>query len=167
MIYSMLHCNKIKRILIINVGSNSNNFKIIDLAKKVKNIFKNTSIEIKKQIHDKRSYKVNFSKYNEFKKGKYKHQSIEKSILQLKKNIENLCKKNNKINFSKFVRLKVLEKKLKKKINTKLKMEIKLVKTKKKIFKELKLFKRNSFNDNRGSFVRIFCKINLEKQNRF
>lgn len=115
MIYSMLHCNKIKRILIINVGSNSNNFKIIDLAKKVKNIFKNTSIEIKKQIHDKRSYKVNFSKYNKFKKGKYKHQSIEKSILQLKKNIENLCKKNNKINFSKFVRLKVLEKKVKEK----------------------------------------------------
>ena len=85
MIYSMLHCNKIKRILIINVGSNSNNFKIIDLAKKVKNIFKNTSIEIiKKQVHDKRSYKVNFSKYNEFKKGKYKHQSIEKKYIAIK-----------------------------------------------------------------------------------
>ena len=67
MIYSMLHCNKIKRILIINVGSNSNNFKIIDLAKKVKNIFKNTSI-VKKQVHDKRSYKVNFLSITSLKK---------------------------------------------------------------------------------------------------
>ena len=43
-------------------------------------------------------------------------------------------------------------------------MEIKLVKTKKKnFFKELKLFKRNSFNDNRGSFGRIFCKNQFRK----
>lgn len=43
-------------------------------------------------------------------------------------------------------------------------MEIKLVKIKKKkFFKELKLFKRNSFNDNRGSFSRIFCKKQFRK----
>ena len=115
MIYSMLNTNKIKRILIINVGSNSNNFKIIDLAKKVKNIFKSTTIEIQNKIDDKRSYKVDFTRYDKFKKGEYKHQTIEKSILQLKKNIEILYKKNNKVTFNKFIRLKVLENKIKEK----------------------------------------------------
>lgn len=119
MIYSMLNTKKVKRILIINVGSSSCNYKIIDLAKKVKSIFKKTTIEIKNKIHDQRSYKVDFSRYNDFKEGRFKHLTIEESILKLKKNIEILFKKNNKINFNKFVRLKVLEQKIKEKKLTK------------------------------------------------
>ena len=43
-------------------------------------------------------------------------------------------------------------------------MEIKLVKVKKKgFFKELKLFKRNSFDDCRGSFSRTFCSKQFKK----
>ncbi len=111
-IYSVQNIHKVKKILIINVGSNLCNYKIIDLAKKVKSIFKNTSIKTQNKIHDKRSYKVDFSKYNKFKNNEYKHLSIEKSILKLKKNIEILYKKSKKINFNKFVRLKVLEQKI-------------------------------------------------------
>ena len=80
--------------------------------------------------------------------------------MQLKKNIENLCKKNNKINFSKFVRLSLREK-VKEKINTKLKMEIKLLKQK-NFFKELKLFKRNSLMTIEDHLVDI-CKNQFRK----
>ena len=66
------------------------------ISQKVKNIFKNTSIEIKKQIHDKRSYKLIFLSITSLK-GKYKHQSIEKSILQLKKTLKICVKKTIKL----------------------------------------------------------------------
>jgi nucleoside-diphosphate-sugar epimerase len=119
MVYSVLNNKKVKKILIVNVGSNISNYKILDLAKKVKSVFKNTSIEIQEKIHDNRSYRVDFSNYDKFKNNEYKHLSIEESILNLKKNIEKLYKINKRIKFDKFVRLKVLEKKVKEKKLTK------------------------------------------------
>ena len=112
-IYSINNIYKISKILIINVGSNESNFRIIDLAKKVKKNIKNITIETKNKINDKRSYKVCFDKYNKFKNNEFKHLSINQTISNLKKNINSLIKKNKNIKFNKFVRLKVLEEKIK------------------------------------------------------
>ena len=118
-IYSINNINNITKILIINVGSNESNFRIIDLAKKVKKIIKNITIETKDKVNDKRSYKVNFNKYNQFKNNEFKHLSITQTISNLKKNIKFLIKENKNIRFNKFVRLKVLEEKIKAKKLTK------------------------------------------------
>ena len=95
---SILNINKIKNILIVNVGSNNSNFKIIDLAKKVKKIIKNTTIESKSEINDQRSYKVNFTAYNNFINEQFKHMTIEKTIYELIK-IYKIIKKIKKISY--------------------------------------------------------------------
>ena len=112
-IYSINNIYKINKILIINVGSNESNFRIIDLAKKVKKNIKNITIETKNEINDKRSYKVCFDKYNKFKNNEFKHLSINQTISNLKQNINSLIKKNKNIKFNNFFRLKVLEEKIK------------------------------------------------------
>jgi len=53
---------------IFNVGLNKSNIKIIDLAKIVKKNFKNVKLKFENTKDDKRSYKVNFSKYELFVK---------------------------------------------------------------------------------------------------
>lgn len=119
---SIQNFEKIKKILIINTGSNQSNFRIIDLAKKVSKVIKNTTIVTRNNIDDKRSYKVDFSEYNYFKKGKFKHLSIDETIFNLVKNIKLLMKSKKNLNFNNFVRLKVLEEKIKrKKLNKNLK----------------------------------------------
>ena len=104
---------------VFNVGVNSSNIKIIELAKKVKNKIKNTKIEIVNFEDDKRSYRVNFSKYQKLIKKKYSHLSLERSIENLIKNIKLLkINKKNKINLN---RLNVLQKLIvKKKLNANL-----------------------------------------------
>ena len=112
-IYSIINIEKIKNILIVNVGSNNSNFKIIDLAKKVKKIIKNTTIELNSKINDQRSYKVDFTAYNNFIKKQFKHMTIEQTIYELIKNVKLLKKSKKNILFNKYVRLKVLEEKIK------------------------------------------------------
>ena len=112
-IYSIKNIHKIKKNLILNVGSNNSNFKIVDVAKKVSQIINNTKIELKKQINDNRSYKVCFKKYNKFKNNEFFHHKIKNTILNLKKNINLLIAKNKKIRLNKFIRLKILEEKIK------------------------------------------------------
>ena len=112
-IYSIENIHKTKKGLILNVGSNNSNSKIIDLAKKVAQIIKNTKIEIKEQINDNRSYKVSFKKYNKFKNNEFFHHKIKDTILNLKQNINLLITKNKNIRFNKFIRLKILEEKIK------------------------------------------------------
>lgn len=97
--------------LTLNVGSNSNNFKIIELAEIVKSIVKNTTININKNaVSDKRSYKVDFSLFNKITNGSIKFNSIETTIINLvdfyDKNFEPISIINNSIN--KYKRLEVL-----------------------------------------------------------
>jgi nucleoside-diphosphate-sugar epimerase len=85
----------------INVGSNSWNFKIIDLAKKIgKIVSKKAKIEIKnKAAVDQRSYKVSFDLYESLS-GKYKPSiNFKKAVLELKLFCEKY--KKNLINFRK------------------------------------------------------------------
>lgn len=119
-IYFMENFEKMKNYNeVFNVGVNLSNIKIIELAKKVKNKIKNTKIEIVNFEDDKRSYRVNFSKYQKLIKKKYSHLSLERSIENLIKNIKLLkINKKNKINFN---RLNVLQKLIvKKKLNANL-----------------------------------------------
>ena len=114
-IYSIKNIKKINNILILNIGSDKLNFTIKELAKKVKKIIKNISIENTSNVNDQRSYRVDFSSYNRFKNNKYTHMSIDKTINGLVKNINHLIKSRKKISFDKFVRVRVLEKKIKEK----------------------------------------------------
>ena len=57
--------NRINKHEVFNVGKNSNNIRIIDLAETVKKNIPNCKIEIlKKKDNDSRSYKVDFTKFN-------------------------------------------------------------------------------------------------------
>jgi len=101
--------------LAINVGRNQNNIRIKNLADKVAKIIPGTKIIFSpKKKSDSRSYKVDFSLY---KKMAAKHKiskSINTIILELYDFIKlNVLKK--KINHNKFIRLKDLENKIKKK----------------------------------------------------
>jgi nucleoside-diphosphate-sugar epimerase len=85
--------------LVLNVGSNKWNFKIIDLAKQIgKIIGDKVKIKVKnKSFIDKRSYKVDFSLFNKLA-GKYKPSiNFKKAVLELKL----FCEDNRKklINF--------------------------------------------------------------------
>ena len=107
--------NKQKISEIYNVGSNKNNFSIYQIAYKVKKIFKkylnkDISVSINKSAtSDKRSYLVDFSKFEKISRKFYKNKSIEKSIQEL----INCINKNKKIkknfregNFIRLVRLR-------------------------------------------------------------
>lgn len=94
-----------KPYLLLNAGSNQNNFKILDLAKKVKKIFKNKiKIEINSNApDDRRSYKVNFNKLKKIYKS-FKPTPINKTIINLKKDITKIVS-DNKYQFNELLRL--------------------------------------------------------------
>ena len=84
-----------KNFLVLNVGSNKWNFKIIDLATKIGEVIGNkVKIKVKnKNFIDKRSYKVDFSLYNKLS-GKYKPSvNFKKAVIELKSFCENNKKK--------------------------------------------------------------------------
>ena len=75
--------------LAINIGFNDWNYTIKDLAYAVKHILKNVDIKINPSAApDKRSYKVDFSLYKSLAPNNQVHKSIEKTISELIKNIE-------------------------------------------------------------------------------
>jgi nucleoside-diphosphate-sugar epimerase len=89
---------KIKdNFLAINAGSNSMNYQIKDIAKKVGKLIKGTKISINSAaLPDKRSYKVNFSKFEKMNKKFKPIYDLEKSIIDLKNNyIKNRFKTKN------------------------------------------------------------------------
>jgi nucleoside-diphosphate-sugar epimerase len=94
---------------IYNVGQNSWNFRIIDLAYLVAEIIPDTQVNLGHNSKtDKRSYKCNFDKYNEISE-KYKlNSNIETTIVNLKENIESLIGKSN-LYFSEIIRLNALD----------------------------------------------------------
>lgn len=112
--------NKVSNFLAINAGSNNMNFQVKTIAIRVGKLIKNTNISINSDaLPDKRSYKVNFSKFEKLNLKFKPIYNLNKSILDLKKNL--IKKKFNLNNFrnSDFIRLEVLKKLIKKKIISK------------------------------------------------
>jgi nucleoside-diphosphate-sugar epimerase len=114
-----------KKILILNVGRNDNNMKIIDIAKKIKNFVKGSKIIFlnKKKLNknslildrkilegnDSRTYKVSFNKINrKFIKYNCKY-TVAKGIKKMIKDLK-IFRLNKKIFYNKkFYRLQYLE----------------------------------------------------------
>lgn len=112
--------NKRKKTF-VNVGSNRNNFNIKDLALKVKKITNSQIILNKKNKSDNRSYKVNFNLFRKLAKNYYPKKNINKSIKEILSGLKSKKFKDKKFRDSSFMRLKHLEKLIKKKkINTNL-----------------------------------------------
>ena len=95
-----------QNILSINVGSNEWNFKIIDLAKKVKEQIPSTEIKLNKNsFPDKRSYKVNFDYFKKISGNYYPNRCIEDTIEKLIRQITNIDLPNNNFRNTNFIRL--------------------------------------------------------------
>lgn len=109
---------KKKKNIVVNVGKNSHNIKILDLAKMVKKHFPKLNIDVNHLAKsDKRSYKVDFSLY---KKLAPKHQPIknlDQTIKELKSQIKKQKIKKNfrNSNYIRLNKLAILQKE--KKIN--------------------------------------------------
>tara|TARA_B100000242_G_scaffold184033_1_gene132225 strand:+ start:8632 stop:9645 length:1014 start_codon:yes stop_codon:yes gene_type:complete len=108
--------SKNNKMQIYNVGSTKNNYSILQIAKKVKYNFKKIfdkkiSIKVNK-IHskDKRSYLVNFKKYENTLKFNLKSKSIDQSIQELAKSINKNSKINKNFRNGNFIRLNKLRK---------------------------------------------------------
>ncbi len=113
---------RFSRYLVLNIGMNKMNFQVKTIAKKVGEIIKDTKVKINHNaMPDKRSYKVNFSKFQKMNT-KYKlNYNLEKSIIDLKKNIKKIDFKTKNFRESNFIRLKILKDLLKdKKVDKKL-----------------------------------------------
>ena len=90
---------------IFNVGTDKNNFKIIDVASKVASIIK-CEMEFESAVEDTRNYKVSFEKYNKMFP-KHEFQSLEEIIQLLIKQYKNIILDERPK--SDFVRLAVLK----------------------------------------------------------
>ena len=99
-----------EKYLVFNVGSNKMNFKIKDLAKKINNNFKNINLEINKKNIDNRSYKVDFSKFENYTKKKIKEQNLNQIVNDTKKRIKKLEKVGSNFRSSLYIRLNKIRK---------------------------------------------------------
>ena len=108
---------KIKKFISLNAGSNNMNYQIKDLAYNVSKLIKGTKVYINtKAFPDKRSYKVNFSKFEKFNKKFKPIYNLEKSIIDLKDNLIKKKFKTKNFRNSNYIRLNVLKKLVEKKI---------------------------------------------------
>lgn len=118
-IWSIEERSKLKsQNLILNVGSNKNNFTIKKLAKIISAQLGNVKVETNDKIIDNRSYKVSFSKYKKYAKRYKINKNIKETIRETFKMTKDIKSKN----FERFIRLSHLnDLKKKKKINKLLK----------------------------------------------
>ena len=94
--------------LIINVGSNEMNYRVIDLAYNIRKKIPNINIDINQKANDdKRSYQVDFSMYKNLAKNYLPKFSLDKIVDDL---VYNLSKKSDLDQFreSSYIRLNVL-----------------------------------------------------------
>ena len=94
--------------LIINVGSNEMNYRVIDLANNIRKKIPNINIDINQKANDdKRSYQVDFSMYKNLAKNYLPKFSLDKIVDDL---LYNLSKKSDldKFRESPYIRLNVL-----------------------------------------------------------
>ena len=113
---SEVDSNKIgENFLCVNTGSYNWNYKIVDLANEVSRIIGPIPIKIgSKKAVDKRSYKVDFSKFAELNTAVKFEKSLDLTITELAKGIKKINFKNTNFRNSEFIRLNVLKKFLKK-----------------------------------------------------
>ena len=99
---------------ILNVGSINANFQVKELAEAVKTVNPTVEISInKKASPDKRTYKVDFSAYNNLAQNYQPIFSLEDSVKDLIKNIELLSLNGEDVKSSEFIRLKSLKESIK------------------------------------------------------
>ena len=95
--------------LAINVGRTEWNYQVKDLADAVKELMPEIAIEINTEAApDKRSYRVDFSKYAEMAPDYMPQVDLMQSIMELKTGLEKICFNNTDFRNSQFMRLKVL-----------------------------------------------------------
>jgi len=97
------------QFLAINVGRTEWNYQVKDLADAVKELMPEVAIEINTEAApDKRSYRVNFSKYADMAPDYMPQVDLMQSIKELKTGLEKICFNNPDFRNSQFMRLKVL-----------------------------------------------------------
>ena len=97
-----------KKNIIVNVGKNSNNIKIINLAKKVQKHFPKLKLVVnEKAASDKRSYKVDFSFFKKIAPSYQPIKTIDQTIFEIKKFLKNK-KIKKKFRDSNLIRLRKL-----------------------------------------------------------
>ena len=97
--------------LSINVGSNSNNLTIFNLAKKVSRIIPNTKVvKINNAQKDKRSYKVDFGLFRRMAKGYLPIMTLDRSIKNIYAQVKKINFKDKDFRESSLIRLKYLKK---------------------------------------------------------
>lgn len=103
--------------LAVNVGSNQWNYQVRDLADAVSRLIPDTEVSINTDApHDKRSYKVNFSLYESLAPSHQPRVNLEQSILELKQGLETIHFQDSHFRSSEFMRLKVIENSIERKI---------------------------------------------------
>ncbi len=94
----------------VNVGSNTANYQVVDLANEVARLIPGTEIRINKNASpDKRSYKVNFDLFKTLAPQHQNQYTLEDTILELKEGIEQLGVRNMRQVASDLIRLNVLQ----------------------------------------------------------
>lgn len=99
-----------KNFLIVNVGKNSMNFSIKQIALRVKKYHKDALVEFGAKSPDKRSYKVDFSLYKKIAKGYQPVYDLDKSILEITKCLKKIGIPKLKKNYNNYFRLNILKK---------------------------------------------------------
>lgn len=119
-VYKVIKSNKKFNNQIFNIGSNVDNFKILNVAKMIKNKVKNSRIiflkkekklvsdNIIKRGKDKRDYKVNFSSFEKTFSYKTKY-NLDKGISKLIRDLKKIKLNKKTFNSTKFYRLQYLE----------------------------------------------------------
>ena len=96
-------------LLIVNVGSNEWNYKILDLAEAVAEQIPGTSVEVNSDATpDKRSYKVDFSKFFELAPAHQPKVTLKGAIEDLKDGLISMKFSNSDFRNSDYIRLNVL-----------------------------------------------------------
>ncbi len=97
------------QFLAINAGRTEWNYQVKDLADAVKELMPDVDIDINTEAApDKRSYRVDFSKYADMAPDHMPQVDLMQSIKELKTGLEKICFNNPDFRNSQFMRLKVL-----------------------------------------------------------
>ncbi len=97
--------------LVVNTGSNNWNFRVIELAEKVKEILGNVNISVNPNaISDSRSYKVNFDLYKSLASNHMPEMTIDDAVKDLLSGLKQMSFNDNDFRNSNFIRLKTLNK---------------------------------------------------------
>lgn len=96
--------------LIVNVGSNSWNYQVKDLAEAVAKVIPGTDISINENAAaDKRSYMINFDFFSALAPNYQPEYDLRKTVIELKEGLEAMGFKEKDFRNSNFMRLKVLD----------------------------------------------------------